>query len=229
MEEPGKRCVFCAKQDLSNIILFNTKTLEQCAQTLLIRQKFKLKFCDVALPAEISDAAGYHRQCYSNFTALKSVYKKKNVSETTSVPSTSAAVEMTESSVSTELSFDENCGQDDDSARKFPIPRKYLKANDDYNHDEPVLFINSRRLALYSFATDTQQIERASYELLQAKKQKLIELFREYEGYNCQILALDECDNEDIDDYENEEGDMDESADMNDRQGFSDASDDDGF
>lgn len=37
--------------------------------------KYELKYSDIVLPTQINNTDGYHRQCYSTFTALMSKYR----------------------------------------------------------------------------------------------------------------------------------------------------------
>lgn len=70
-------CVICQKITGDRIILFNVHTLKRAADILHVRQMFCLKFNEVSLPLEINATEGYHRYCYSNFTALNGKYKRR--------------------------------------------------------------------------------------------------------------------------------------------------------
>ncbi|XP_073961439.1 uncharacterized protein isoform X2 [Choristoneura fumiferana] len=51
---------------------------------------------------------------------------------------------------------------------------------------------------LYSFVLNAEDVKLTDLSILQAKRSRLVELFKEYESYNKQILALDEKDPEDV-------------------------------
>lgn len=55
---------------------------------------------------------------------------------------------------------------------------------------------------LYNFVANSQDVDISLHSTLQAKRTRLLELYNEYEGYNKQILANDDNDNEDVADIE---------------------------
>ena len=74
MDSDHMKCVFC-KGHKDKIILFVVDKLKKCQEVLSIRVKYKLKYNDIELPTQINEADGYHRQCYSSFTALMAKYR----------------------------------------------------------------------------------------------------------------------------------------------------------
>ncbi|CAG5071463.1 Protein of unknown function, partial [Cotesia congregata] len=58
-----------------NIILFVSDKLKKCQQVLSVRVKYKSKYSNIELPTQINKTDGYHRQCYSSFTALMAKYR----------------------------------------------------------------------------------------------------------------------------------------------------------
>ncbi|CAF4875158.1 unnamed protein product [Pieris macdunnoughi] len=68
------KCVIC-KGHNDNLILFEGDKLKKCQQVLSVRVKHKLKYSDIELPTQINKTDGYHRQCYSSFTALMAKYR----------------------------------------------------------------------------------------------------------------------------------------------------------
>lgn len=83
-------CVICKQKDTGKINPFTESTLNKCRIALKIRQEYKLKYCDVILPSEVSsNKEGYHRQCYANFTSLKKQYKQNLSAISLESPSTS--------------------------------------------------------------------------------------------------------------------------------------------
>jgi len=63
------KCVFCKGKN-EKIIIFEDEKLIKCKEVLSVRVKFNLKYNNVQLPDEVNTSDGYHRQCYSSFTAL---------------------------------------------------------------------------------------------------------------------------------------------------------------
>lgn len=74
MASDKMKCIFC-KGHKDKIILFVSDKLKKCQEVLSIRIKYKLKYSDIELPTEINNTDGYHRQCYSSFTALMAKYR----------------------------------------------------------------------------------------------------------------------------------------------------------
>ncbi|KAJ3646300.1 hypothetical protein Zmor_023892 [Zophobas morio] len=74
MARDKKRCVFCNGTN-DKITLFVSEKLKRCQEILSVRVKDKLKYNDTEFPAQINETDGYHRQCYSNFTALMKKYR----------------------------------------------------------------------------------------------------------------------------------------------------------
>ena len=87
------KCVFCQGKN-DKIILFVDDKLKKCQEVLSVRVKYKLKYSDTELPAEINNMDGYHRQCYSSFTALMAKYRN--------------SIETDDSSNSSSLNFSSN-------------------------------------------------------------------------------------------------------------------------
>lgn len=88
------RCVFCQDKN-DKIILFVSEKLQKCQKVLSVREKYKLKYNDIKLPAEVNETDGYHRQCYSVFTALMTKYRdsllETDFANNSSLPSEDAA------------------------------------------------------------------------------------------------------------------------------------------
>ncbi|KAF5280161.1 hypothetical protein FQA39_LY18118 [Lamprigera yunnana] len=83
-------CVICKEKDAGKINPFTESTLNKCRIALKIRQEYKLKYCDVILPSEVSsNKEGYHRQCYANLTSIKKQYKQNLSAISLESPSTS--------------------------------------------------------------------------------------------------------------------------------------------
>jgi len=78
------KCVFCKGKN-EKIITFEDEKLIKCKEVLSVRVKFNLKYNNVQLPDEVNTSDGYHRQCYSSFTALMAKYR--NISDNNSVSS----------------------------------------------------------------------------------------------------------------------------------------------
>lgn len=74
MDGNKMKCVFCKRLE-DKIILFEDVKLKKCQEVLRIRVKYNLKYNDIELPTEINKTDGYHRQCYSSFTALMAKYR----------------------------------------------------------------------------------------------------------------------------------------------------------
>ncbi|KAK0176842.1 hypothetical protein PV328_000944 [Microctonus aethiopoides] len=74
MARDKMKCVFCKGHE-DKIILFVSDKLKKCQEVLSIRVKYKLKYSDIVLPTQINNTDGYHRQCYSSFTALMTKYR----------------------------------------------------------------------------------------------------------------------------------------------------------
>lgn len=94
MDSDKIKCVFC-KGHNDNIILFVGDKLKKCQQVLSVRVKYKLKYSDIELPTQINKKDGYHRQCYSSFTALMAKYRDSSsetdyASSSTSLTSSSS-------------------------------------------------------------------------------------------------------------------------------------------
>lgn len=66
------KCVFCNRID-NKIILFVEDKLKKCQEVLRIRLKYKLKYKETELPSKINEVEGYHRKCYSSFTANEKI------------------------------------------------------------------------------------------------------------------------------------------------------------
>lgn len=69
--------MFCNESSGSKIILFNDNILEKCSKILKIRVFCKLKYNEIILPKNSDNIHGYHGNCYSNFTAIKTKYVDK--------------------------------------------------------------------------------------------------------------------------------------------------------
>ncbi|KAL3266799.1 hypothetical protein HHI36_010953 [Cryptolaemus montrouzieri] len=78
MASDKMKCVFC-KGHKDKIILFVEDKLKKCQEVLSIRVKYKLKYNNIQLPTELNDTDGYHRQCYSSFTALMAKYRNSSL------------------------------------------------------------------------------------------------------------------------------------------------------
>ncbi|KAK4883417.1 hypothetical protein RN001_006736 [Aquatica leii] len=74
MASDKMRCVFYKGKN-NKIILFVGKKLKKCQEVLSVRVKYKLKYNNTKLPTQINETDGYHRQCYSSFTALIAKYR----------------------------------------------------------------------------------------------------------------------------------------------------------
>lgn len=78
-------CVFNCNEPSGKITLFTSDDLKKCQETLKIRVYFKLKYCDVILPAEVTTVHGYHSNCRKNFLAIHkdyiNNYKEKHSSQ----------------------------------------------------------------------------------------------------------------------------------------------------
>lgn len=90
MASDKMKCVFC-KGHKDKIILFVVDKLKKCQEVLNVRFKYKLKYSDIELPIEINETDGYHRQCYSSFTALMAKYRHPS----TEIDSTSKSTPQT--------------------------------------------------------------------------------------------------------------------------------------
>lgn len=72
-----KKCVFCNESGASKITLFGDSILKKCIDILKVRVFCKLKYKEVILPTTSDEIHGYHRTCYSYFTAIKKTYADK--------------------------------------------------------------------------------------------------------------------------------------------------------
>lgn len=68
------KCVFC-KRNVNKIIRFIKNKFRKCHEVLRIRIKYRLKYKDTELPVKINKTERYHKNCYSNFTALMGKYR----------------------------------------------------------------------------------------------------------------------------------------------------------
>lgn len=89
MASDKMKCVFC-KEVNDKIIPFVVDNLKKCQEVLSVRVKYKLKYSNTELPTQINNSDGYHRQCYSSFTALMAKYRnllsEKDYTNTSSPP-----------------------------------------------------------------------------------------------------------------------------------------------
>lgn len=107
------KCVFC--QDTSGkVITFVEDKLKKCKEVLQIRVNFKLKYNSVQLPEQINDTDGYHRNCYSSFTALMAKYRNLseiNFSSTVDLPTTSSSASTSNTGVSVQTTLSDETSQ----------------------------------------------------------------------------------------------------------------------
>ncbi|KAH0557920.1 hypothetical protein KQX54_012840 [Cotesia glomerata] len=80
MAEKEPKCVFCGSKE-GKIIFFVEKTLKKSKEFLPIRKKFNLKYGNSELPENVNTTDGYHRECYSSFTALLPRYRNSSADE----------------------------------------------------------------------------------------------------------------------------------------------------
>lgn len=95
------KCVFCKDRN-GKIITFVEDKLKKCKEVLQIRVNFKLKYNSVQLPEQVNDTDGYHRNCYSSFTALMTKYRNLseiNFSSTVDLSSTSSSTSLSNTAV----------------------------------------------------------------------------------------------------------------------------------
>lgn len=71
---------------------------------------------------------------------------------------------------------------------------KLMKASRGYN--------KASITRLYQFVSNSEDVKLSSVTILQAKRARITELFSEYESYNKKILAIDEKDNENVEECE---------------------------
>lgn len=74
----NRKCVICEISEATELIpLLNADKLKKCREVLRVREKLKLKYSEVILPATIDETHGCHVHCYKNFTSVPKKYNNK--------------------------------------------------------------------------------------------------------------------------------------------------------
>lgn len=74
METVNIICVICRRDTNPKTIKFTSKSLVKSHEILKIREFYKLKYTNDALPEDVNDKRGYHAQCYKNYVEVMKKY-----------------------------------------------------------------------------------------------------------------------------------------------------------
>lgn len=105
------KCIFCNEKN-EKIITVVEEKLKKCKQVLRARNKFNLEYNNINLLDQMNTYDGYHRQCYSSFTAVMTKYRNisdNNSSSSTYFPMTSYLLPNTAISVSETVPCNDDC------------------------------------------------------------------------------------------------------------------------